>query len=210
MKANALTQIILMTAALIISSCYTQFSAPIVRQETYQQSVTDTTYQEQETYENYTFDSSYLNDYRLGYRDGYWDSMNSQLWLGFNIYSPFYGGYRYHSPYLGYYDPWFYDPFYDWGFYGYFSFYGGYYPYYGYYPHHGYYGYYYGGYPYHRHHWYGYRDGTYYNEGRDELKADYVPKSTPSGSRGSSNDAGSQSGASYLPTSTSAVTTTSV
>ncbi|MDD5540700.1 MAG: hypothetical protein PHG61_08415, partial [Candidatus Marinimicrobia bacterium] len=191
MKANSLTPIFLMTAALFISGCYTQFSAPIAREESYKQLAPDTTYQEEQIYENYTFDSSDLNDYRLGYHDGYWDSMNSNLWWGYNAYSPFYHSYRYHSPYLGYYDPWYYDPFYDWGFYGSFSYYGGYYPHHWYSPYYSYYGYY-GDY-HHRPRWYGdwyhYGAGKTYVEGRDQLKPEYIPKTTVSGSRGSSGSA---------------------
>jgi hypothetical protein len=201
MKANALTQIFLMTAALSISGCYTQFSAPIARQNYSEQSDSDTLYQEEQSYENYTFDSSSLNDYSLGYRDGYWDSMNRNLWYGYNPYSPFYHSYRYHSPYLGYYDPWFYDPFYGWNYYGYNSWYGGYYPYYGYY--YGYYGGYYG----HHHGGFWYGNGYHYSgptvaAGREQLKAQYLPNSTVSGSRRAAGNS-EQSGASYLPIATS-------
>ena len=170
MKTTPLKFILPVVGISVLSGCYTQLSEPLSREEYYTEP--DTVYQYEETD---------LSEYNLGYREGYRDFLNDHLWYGYNPDSYFYHSHRpywdspwsyHHSFYLGVYDPYFYDPFWDWGYSGYYS------PY-------SYYGYNYGYYhPYSRHY---YSHGYYYHggyagtkkvsEGREQLTANRQPAS---------------------------------
>jgi len=170
MKTIPLKILLVSAGIFILSGCYTQLSEPISRTEYF--SEPDTVYEYQE------YD---LSDYNEGYRDGFRDFANQYLWYGYNpnsflyySYHPYWDSpwsYR-HSAYLGYYDPFYYDPFWDWGYYGYYSPYS-YYSYTGWY----YSPYYYRHRYYHRHpYYYGvYFSGKKVSEGREQLTADRQP-----------------------------------
>lgn len=170
MKTIPLKILLVSAGIFILSGCYTQLSEPISRTEYF--SEPDTVYEYQE------YD---LSDYNEGYRDGFRDFANQYLWYGYNpnsflyyIYHPYWDSpwsYR-HSAYLGYYDPFYYDPFWDWGYYGYYSPYS-YYSYTGWY----YSPYYYRHRYYHRYpYYYGvYFSGRKVSEGREQLTADRQP-----------------------------------
>jgi|GEM_PF-627615 len=212
MKRNLLILWAMLTGVIFLSGCYTKFIEPVVRQEIYEQAESDTVIQENQSFDNYTFDSSSLNEYNMGYRDASRDFLNSNLWMGYSpnsrLFSPYrYGYYQNNSYFLGYYDPWSYDPFYDWDYYRYYSYYGGYY-----YP---YYGYYSGGYHGHGSHWYNTGGGGSREtiaEGRDQKKAEWQAKET-SVSRSRTSDTGSssdfQTTISYMPSTFQASSTTS-
>ena len=167
MKFISLKNTLLIAGISILSGCYTQLSQPVVRQEYYaEQDTPDTSYYSEDDY----------SDYNFGYRDGYRDFLNDYLWYGYNPNSQFnlyYShrsywnqpwGYR-HSAFLGYYDPYFYDPFWDWGYYGYYS------PY-SYYGYSGWYYYPYSGYRYYsRYHRGGFTGAKKVSEARQQLSA---------------------------------------
>ena len=215
MKRNLLIFGATLTGVFFLSGCYTKFAEPIVRQEIYEQAESDTVILDDQSFENYSFDTSNLNDYNTGYRDAYQDFLRTNLWYGYSANPRMYFSYRYgyypnNSYFLGYYDPWSYDPFYDWDYYRYYSYYGGYYS--GYYnPYYGWYG---GGYRGHYNHWYYYSGGSGETvaKGPDQIKAQWHAKETPvSGSRASSNANSSdfQNTISYMPSSFQASSTTS-
>ncbi|MDD5766811.1 MAG: hypothetical protein PHW79_11270, partial [Candidatus Marinimicrobia bacterium] len=215
MKRNLLIYGVMLTGVIFLSGCYTKFVEPIVRQEIYEQAESDTVILDDQSFENYAFDSSYLNDYNAGYRDAYQDFLRSNLWYGYSPNPRMYFSYRYgyypnNSYFLGYYDPWSYDPFYDWDYYRYNSYYG----YYG-----GYYDPYYygwgggGGYHGHHSHW---NDngssGEIVAEGRDQKKAEWQAKETsvsPSRGSGTGNSSDFQTTISYMPTAFQASSSTS-
>jgi len=185
MKTISLKITLLVIGIFVLSGCYTQLSEPISREEYYTEEEydiePDTVYQYQE---------AEVSEYNLGYRDGSRDFMKEYLWYGYNPDSYFYSGYRpswnsnwgyNHSFYLGVYDPYFYDPFWDWGYYGSYSPYS----YYGYsnsyyhpYSRHPYNHSYYYQQPYYHHG--GYAGTKKVSEGREQLSANRQPASSAS------------------------------
>ena len=166
MKTTPLKSILPVVGIFVLSGCYTQLSEPLSREEYYAEP--DTVYQ---------YEENDLSEYNLGYRD----FLNDHLWYGYNPDSYFYHSHRpywnspwsyHHSFYLGVYDPYFYDPFWDWGYSGYYS------PY-------SYYGYNYGYYhPYSRHYYsHGYYYGGYagtkkVSEGREQKTSEWHSKTS--------------------------------
>lgn len=182
-------------ALFLLSGCYTKLSEPVTQEEIPREDSDQQHEDEDSSYENYVFEAPDISDYNQGYRDASRDFLNSNLWYGYNPYSRFYGynSYwyspwsSYYSCYLGYYDPFFYDPFFDWGYWGYYS-YGYYNPYWYrnfggyYYPYSRYY-YSYGYYPYGAYYHRGYGSREPGSEGRQQKKADWQPKDSPTGQK---------------------------
>jgi len=192
MKTISLKFILLVVGISFLSGCYTQLSEPVSREEYYTEP--DTVYQYQEPE---------FSDYNLGYRDGYRDFLNDYLWYGYNPDSYFYFNHRpywnspwsyYHSFYLGIYDPYFYDPFYDWGYFGYYS------PY----SYYSYSSWYYS--PYSRHYYgygYYYRRPYYYYGGYTGTKKVSAGREQLTANRQSTSGAASAGQASRVPISSS-------
>jgi hypothetical protein len=103
-ESERLINFFLMTAAISISGCYTQFSAPIARQEFYEQR-SRYHFPGGTNLRQLYFRSSSLSEYRLGYRDGQWGFDEQPSLVRYNAVLAILSWLSLSLSILGYYDP---------------------------------------------------------------------------------------------------------